>query len=364
MTEHAADAAFMAQALALAARARGRTAPNPMVGAVLVRDGNVVGAGFHSRAGQPHAEVEALADARGAAAGATLYVNLEPCCHHGRTPPCTEAVIAGGVRRVVVGMVDPDPRMQGRGIAQLRAAGLEVVVGVLEAEALALNAGFVRARTAGRPQVVLKAAISLDGRISDAGGRSQWITGAAARAAGRALRDQCDAVLVGSQTVLDDDPALTTRIEGGRDALPVILDGRLRTPATAQVLRAGRPPLIFTAPDADLGRAQALSPARLRPVPRGAGGLHLPAVLAALVDEGVHTLLVEGGGAVHHSLLSAGLVDELRLFLAPRVLAGGRHWVEGAPFSLADGPRFQLVELRQHGDDLELRYAPGAPGPT
>lgn len=364
MTERAADAAFMGQALALAARARGRTAPNPMVGAVLVRDGAVVGAGFHTRAGQPHAEVEALADARGGAAGATLYVNLEPCCHHGRTPPCTEAVIAAGVRRVVVGMVDPDPRMQGRGIAQLRAAGIEVVVGVLEAEALALNAGFVRARTQGRPEVVLKAAISLDGRISDAGGRSQWITGAAARAAGRALRDQCDAVMVGSQTVLDDDPALTTRIEGGRDALPVILDGRLRTPPTAQVLRAGRPPLVFTAPDADPAQEQALAPARLRRVPRGPGGLDLHAVLGALVDEGVHTVLVEGGGAVHHSLLSAGLVDELRLFLAPRVLAGGRHWVEGAPFSLAEGPRFRLVELRQHGDDLELRYQPAAPGPT
>jgi diaminohydroxyphosphoribosylaminopyrimidine deaminase/5-amino-6-(5-phosphoribosylamino)uracil reductase len=354
----------MAEALALAARARGRTAPNPMVGAVLVREGRVVGAGFHARAGQPHAEVEALADARGAAAGATLYVNLEPCCHHGRTPPCTEAVIAAGIRRVVVGMVDPDPRMQGRGIAQLRAAGLEVEVGVLEAEALALNAGFVRARTAGRPQVILKAGVSLDGRIADAAGRSQWITGAAARAAGRALRDQCDAVLVGSQTVLDDDPALTTRIDGGRDALPVILDGRLRTPATAQVLRAGRPPLIFTAPDADPAHEQALAPARLRRVPRGPGGLELRAVLTALVDEGVHTLLVEGGGAVHHSLLSAGLVDELRLFLAPRVLAGGRHWVEGAPFSLADGPRFELAELRRHGDDLELRYLPAAPGLT
>ena len=353
------DLEHMARALALAARARGRTAPNPMVGCVIVRDGVVVGEGFHQRAGLAHAEVEALAVAGGAAVGATLYVNLEPCCHHGRTPPCTDAVLAAGVRRVVVGMVDPDPRVQGAGIAQLRAAGVEVEVGVLEAEARALNAGFISVRTTGRPYVILKAAMSLDGRIADAAGHSRWVTGPEARAAGHALRDACDAILVGSQTILDDDPALTTRIPNGRDALPVVLDGRLRTPPSARVLRAGRPPLVFTTGAPSAAQVAALAPARVVAVPTGASGLDVGAVLQRLTAEGVHTLLVEGGGAVHHSFVCGGYVDELRLFVAPVVLGGGRHWFEGAPLALAQAPRFQLAGVERVGHDLALRYRAG-----
>lgn len=352
------DERWMGRALSLAARAEGRTAPNPMVGAVLVADGQLLAEGHHLRAGEAHAEVAALRalPSPEAARGATLYVNLEPCCHHGRTPPCTEAILRAGVARVVVGMVDPDSRMQGQGIAQLRAAGLDVQVGVLEAEARHLNRAFVSARTRGRPHVILKAAITLDGRIAAADGQSQWITGPEARAAGHALRDRVDAILVGSGTLLADDPALNTRVAGGRDALPVLLDRQLRCPPTAKVLRAGRPPLIFVGPDADLERASALAPARVLPIPAGEGGLDLGAALARLAEEGVHSLLVEGGARVHRAMVGAGVADELRLFLAPKLLAGGAAWLAGPPFTLAEAPRFRLVGLEQHGPDLELRY--------
>lgn len=354
----------MGRALALAALAEGRTAPNPMVGAVIVADGQPIGEGHHTRAGDAHAEVAALRALRSpeAARGATLYVNLEPCCHHGRTPPCTEAILRAGIARVVVGMVDPDSRMQGQGIAQLRAAGVDVQVGVLEQEALLLNRAFVSARTRGRPHVTLKAAVTLDGRIAAADGQSRWITGPEARLAGHALRDRADAILVGSGTLLADDPALNTRAPGGRDALPVLLDSRLRCPAGARVLRAGRPPLIFVGPDADLDRAQALGPARIVPLPASEGGLDLAAALRHLAEEGVHSLLVEGGARVHRAMVGAGFADELRLFVAPKLLAGGAAWLAGPPFTLAEAPRMRFVSMERHGEDLGLRYL-AAPAP-
>ncbi len=347
-----ADAAFMRRCLELAAQAQGRTAPNPMVGAVVVRDGRTLAEGWHRAPGLAHAEVDALSALPQGAAGATMYVNLEPCCHHGRTPPCTDAILASGITRVVVGMVDPDPRVSGQGIRILRDAGVDVTVDVERDACRALNLGFVRAQEAGRAAVILKAALTLDGRIAAADGESRWITGPQARARGHQLRDRCDAILVGSGTLLADDPSLNTRLpEGGRDALPVVLDSRLRCPADARVLTAGRRPLFFAAEDAPARPELDVEVVR---VPSGPGGLALETVLHELSRRGLQTVLVEGGGTVHRSLLDAGLVDRLHLFVAPKVLAGGPGWVGGQPYRLQDAPAFSLVATERCGDDLEL----------
>lgn len=347
------DARWMRRCIELARGRAGRTAPNPMVGAVIVRDGEVLAEGSTRPVGQDHAEPNALKKLPGARApGATMYVNLEPCCHHGRTPPCTDYVLASGVSRVVVGMVDPDPRVQGEGLRILRGAGIEVEVGVEEAACRDLNLGFIKANERGLPRVWLKAASTLDGRISDAFQNSRWITGPEARLEGHTMRDRSDAILVGSGTLLADDPALTTRgVQGGRDALRVVLDTELRCPVDARMFGTGeRPPLIFCAPDAPHRQL----PAELIRTPRAERGLALEPVLRELVRRGVHNLLVEGGGQVLHSFLSLGLADRLLLFLAPKVLAGGTAFVEGEPFKLGEGPSFTLLHSRRVGDDLLL----------
>lgn len=357
------DATWMARALTLAARGRGRTAPNPMVGAVIVRDGAVLAEGWHHAPGTAHAEVDALDQLGGRAPGATMYVNLEPCCHFGRTPPCTDALLASGVRRVVVAMVDPDPRVSGRGLAILRESGLEVEVGLLEDEARLLNAPYLSAAERHRPFVVLKAAASLDGRIASGWGESRWITSGAARALGHHLRDQHDAILVGANTLSADDPALTTRVEGGRDALPVVLDGRLRCPPGARLFESRRRPLILTGQDtlaAPEARARAGAlPADVVGLPRDATGrLDLAEALSELLRRGVHSVLVEGGGEVHRSFLDARLVDRVELFLAPCVLAGGPGWVGGGPYPLAGAARFRVLATASLGDDIQLTLEP------
>jgi diaminohydroxyphosphoribosylaminopyrimidine deaminase/5-amino-6-(5-phosphoribosylamino)uracil reductase len=286
-----------------------------------------------------------------------MIVNLEPCCHHGRTPPCTETILEAGVSRLIVGMVDPDPRMQGRAIALLREAGIDVVVGVGEAECRRLNRAYIIAKEQNRPMVVLKAALTLDGRIASADGESQWITGEEARGAGHRLRSHHDAILVGSGTLLADDPSLNTRIEGGLDARPIILDSQLRCPESAKVLAAGKEPLIYcqeSAPEREL-------PATVVRVPGSDAGVSLKAVLKDLVDRGILSVLVEGGGRVHHSLLSQGLVDQIHLFIAPMVLAEGPGWVRGQPFSLAGAPRLRIQEVSQQGQDLHLVLEPVPP---
>ena len=344
------DARWMRRAVEVARRGAGRTAPNPMVGAVVVREGKLLAEGWTQPPGQDHAEPHALKQVDDAT-GATMYVTLEPCCFFGRTPPCTDYILASGLKRVVVGMVDPHPRVNGEGLRILRNAGLEVEVGVEEAACRDLNLGFIKANERGLPRVWLKAAATLDGRIADASGRSQWITGAEARREGHKMRDRADGILVGSGTLLADDPALTTRgVEGGRDALRVVLDSDLRIPEDAKFLRVGTTPLIYCAedaPDRDL-------PATIVRVPRAEGGLDLNAVLHDLCDRGVHNLLVEGGGRVLHSFLAEGLADRLLLFLAPMVLAGGTSFVHGTPFSLGEGPTFRLMHTRRLGEDLLL----------
>ena len=343
------DAAFMGAALSLAQRAWGRTAPNPAVGAVIVRDGVVVGEGWTQPPGEDHAEPHALkqvADAR----GTTMYVTLEPCCHYGRTPPCTDAILRAGVARVVVGTVDPFPLVAGQGIARLREAGVAVEVGVREAECRRQILGFLRAVTVGLPEVTLKAALTLDGRIASASGESRWITGPAAREASWRLRDTHDAVLVGIETVLADDPALTTRSRGGRDAVPVVVDTSLRIPASARLWTAGRPPLVYCADDAP----QRDLPGMVVRVPRGDGGVDIGAVLRDLARRGMHRVLAEGGGRIHRSLLDGGSVDRMELFVNARVLAGGPGFVGGPGFGLAEAPAFRFVAGSPVGDDFHL----------
>lgn len=343
------DALYMGNALEVARRAFGRTAPNPPVGAVVVRDGVVIAEGWTQPPGSDHAEPHALRTLDFSAAGATMYVTLEPCCFHGRTPPCTDAVLRSGIRRVVVGCVDPFPLVAGKGIARLREAGVEVEVGVREAECRRTMLGFLRAVTVGLPEVTLKAALTLDGRIASATGESRWITGPSAREAGHRLRDTHDAVLVGVETVLADDCALTTRFPGGRDATPVVLDTRLRSPGSAKVFHAGRPALVYTAAEAPPG-----FPATVIPSPAGEGGLSVEAVLRDLARRGFHRVLAEGGGRVHRSLLDGGFVDRMELFVSGRVLAGGPGFVGGAGFALADAPCFRFVRGEPVGDDFHL----------
>ena len=345
-------AAWMQRCLELAAQGLGRTAPNPMVGAIIVRDGEILAEGWHRAPGMAHAELDALNQVGGQAEGATMVVNLEPCCHQGRTPPCTDAIIASGITNVIVGMVDPDERMQGQGIALLEAAGIAVEVGVEREACRALNHAYLSAQERGRPWVTVKAAITLDGRIADAEGSSQWITSEAARQVGHRLRDEHDAVMVGAGTLRADDPSLNTRSEGGRDALPVVLDTELGCALNARVLSAGRRPVIFHAED--VGPRLDLE-ADMVGVPRTASGwLELEPVLSSLQDRGVHSVLVEGGGQVIRSLLACGMVDRIELFIAGRVLVGGPGWVGGSPFTLSEAPGFQVIRHDTVGPDLHV----------
>lgn len=354
------DSVFMARALALAASGLGLTSPNPAVGAVVVRDDRVVGEGAHVMAGGPHAEVAALARAGEAARGATCYVTLEPCCHHGRTPPCVEALVAAGVARVVAACRDPNPRVDGRGLAALRAAGIEVTLGVGEAEARALNRAFFTFVTTGRPHVTLKTAMTLDGRIAAWDGTSRWITGEAARAEAHRFRFLADAVLVGVGTVLKDDPALTVRLP---DALPkeplrVVVDSRLRTPLEARVLTAGDPSRTIVAGAAPLPsrRAAALRArgVRVLGLPRDGRRVSLRALLAALADLDVVSILAEGGAELSAALLDAGLVDRVAFFVAPRLL-GGRTApgpVGGVGRALKEALSVTGLSSRMIGEDL------------
>lgn len=346
------DARWMRRCIELARNAEGRTAPNPMVGAVVVRDGEVLAEGWHVKAGEDHAEPAALKKVDMSAAGATMYVNLEPCCHHGRTPPCTDAILQAGLSRVVVGMVDPNPVVAGKGIGILRSAGVQVDIGVEERACRELNAGYLKAMHTGRPRVWLKVASTLDGRIADSDGVSQWITGKEARRVVHQERDRMDAILVGSGTLHADDPALTTRIEGGRDALPVLLDSSLSCPADAKVFQGSRRPVIYCA---DSAPERSLEADIVR-VSHDEKGLRLKEVLQDLVDRGVHNLLVEGGGRVHRSFLEAGYADRLLLFVAPKVLVGGPGFVGGEPLGLGEGFSFRLMGSRKVGQDLLLDY--------
>ncbi|MBI4794053.1 MAG: bifunctional diaminohydroxyphosphoribosylaminopyrimidine deaminase/5-amino-6-(5-phosphoribosylamino)uracil reductase RibD [Deltaproteobacteria bacterium] len=355
------DVLFMRMALLEARKGLGRTSPNPAVGAVIVKDGKVIARGYHRKAGTPHAEVHALREAGDNARGATLYVTLEPCNHTGRTPPCTRAILAAGISRVVVGMIDPNPHVSGAGSDLLRQNGLAVTVDVLGDACRELNYPFIKHSTTGLPWVIMKAGCSLDGRIAAPGGQSGWITGEKSRAEVHRIRDRVDAILIGAGTALADDPSLTTRLQGkrGRDPVRIVLDSTLRLPVQARMLtqQSEAPTWIFCAPEADDGKADALQAAgaRIIRVAKDENGhLALRQILRFLGQEQINSLLVEGGGRVHGSFLRAGLVDQVAFFLAPLFLGGDSVPVVDNLMlaGVRQGKRFVTRRIRRFDDDV------------
>ena len=358
------DERWMARAVALAERFAGRTAPNPIVGCVIVKGGEVVGEGAHAGPGKAHAEIVALRKAGARANGATMYVTLEPCTHHGRTPPCAPVVRAAGLARVVVGSEDPVPG-HGGGIASLRKAKISVTR-ALVAECDRSNLGFLTWAVYQRPAFTLKAAVTLDGKIATIAGESRWITGGAARADVHRLRDTHDAVLVGIGTVLADDPRLSARLPKARDPIRVVLDSQLRTPPGARLLPRGKGPrtIIACAESAPEKPERALvkAGAEVWRLPVHKQRVQLEALARKLGDEGVLSVLVEGGGDVHAALLAARLADQIVLYVAPKIVGGAApSWVGGAGLAkLASAYKFRLADTAQLGDDLRLLFFPAS----
>ena len=356
----AADHAFMARALRLARKGLFTTTPNPRVGCVLVRDGAVVGEGWHARAGEAHAEIHALNAAGTGARGATAYVTLEPCSHHGRTPPCADALIAAGVARVVAAMRDPNPQVAGNGLGQLRAAGIDAADGLMEMEARELNIGFVSRMTRGRPWVRLKVAASLDGKTALNNGRSQWITGPEARRDGHAWRARACAILTGAGTVRDDDPRLNVRdVETSRQPLRVVVDSHLETPLRARLLEGGNALVAAAVEDAAKIADLRAAGAEVIVLPNPQGKVDLPRLLQALAGRGVNELHVEAGHKLNGSLLREGLVDELLIYFAPTLLGSGREMFPLPELTDLSGRHdLRIVDLRRVGADIRILARP------
>jgi len=320
------DEEFMRTALALAVKAQGRTSPNPLVGCVIVKDEQIVGEGYHHKAGTPHAEVHALTDARDQARGATAYVTLEPCSHFGRTPPCADALISAGIKRVVVAMKDPNPLVAGRGIERLREAGIQVDVGLLRQEASTLNEIFIKAITTGLPFVVYKTALTLDGKIATETGDSRWVSNDKSRHYVHQLRDHYDVIMAGSETVLQDDPALTCRLPDGKDPVRLIVDGQLRVPENAQVLTSSEhsPCIIATTQAAPKDKVERLNLLEQVEVWQYDTPRHVPLaeLLRDLVQRGWTSVLLEGGGGLAGTLINEQCVDKIEFFIAPKLVGG------------------------------------------
>jgi diaminohydroxyphosphoribosylaminopyrimidine deaminase/5-amino-6-(5-phosphoribosylamino)uracil reductase len=362
---------FMRDALTEARRGLGRTHPNPPVGAAIVRDGIVIGRGYHRKVGLPHAEVDAIAQAGENAQGADLYVTLEPCNHFGRTPPCTQAILDAGIRRVYVGAIDPNPKVSGLGVARLRSAGTEVLTGVLQAECEALIQHFARHVTTGLPYVVLKAAATLDGKIATSRGDSRWVTGQAARKLVHRWRDELDAVLVGAGTVRTDDPLLTTRLHepvDGREprtALRVVVAGMGSLSADAKILNAADGPVIIAVPESKVAAYWQLTGrgAELLPISGADDRVDVPSLLRALGKRDIMSVMVEGGSALHAGFLRANAVDEIRLFIAPRITGGdGLSWT--GPLgteSMALSWRLEGLHVEHVGEDVLIMGRPRPP---
>ncbi len=362
MLKRAFDEKYMTMALRLAEKAAGQTSPNPMVGAVVVKNGRVVARGWHKKAGEPHAEAIALAKAGAAARGATLYVTLEPCSHtYKRTPPCSPLVIQSGVKRVVIAMIDPNPKVSGGGIRAIRKAGIEVVTGVLETEARLLNEAFIKHVTKKVPFVTLKIAQTLDGKIATATGESKWITGKEAREEGHKLRSWNDAILAGINTVLRDNPSLTTRIAGGRDPIRVIVDSKLRIPVKARVLtgKSAASTVIATlagAPKDKIKRLEAAG-AEVLFVKSDKGRVDLRDLMRKLGKMDILSVLIEGGAEIHASSLKAGIVDKVVLFVAPTLMTGKDSLCSiggTSPKKLDQAIRLAGVTARFVGPDLKI----------
>jgi len=352
----------MAMAFRLAEKAAGRTSPNPMVGAVVVKNGRVIARGWHKKAGEPHAEAIALAKAGAAARGGTLYVTLEPCSHtNKRTPPCSPLVIKSGVTRVVIAMIDPNRKVSGGGIRAMRKAGIEVVTGVLEKEARTLNEAYVKFITRGMPFVTLKIAQTLDGKIATDSGESKWITGKKAREEGHRLRATHDAILVGINTVLKDDPSLTARIPGGRDPIRVIVDTQLRTPLNARVVtqNSSAGTVIATLDRAPKGKIDKLLDAGVEILlTRGAEGhIDLRYLMTMLARFDVTSVLIEGGAEVNASALKSGVVDKVLMFVAPVLMTGKDSLCSiggSSPKKLSQAIKLTDIRTRPIGQDLMI----------
>lgn len=373
MTATDLDRLYMRRALRLAAKGRGRTSPNPMVGAVIVSRGRIVGQGYHHRAGEPHAEVLALRAAGKQARGGTLYVTLEPCCHiRKRTPPCVPALVDSGLRRVVIAMPDPNSQVKGRGVSHLRRAGIDVTVGCCREDSEQLNEAYMYWIKTGRPFLTLKAAMTLDGKLATASGESRWITGREARLHVHRLRSQVDAIMVGIGTVLQDDPQLSSRLPGKavRQPLRVVMDSHLRIPLTAKLLsmRLGGDVVIATTGQAPKPRIEQLERlgATVLILPASQGRVSLHACLTELGRRGITSLLLEGGSEMNASALSTGLVHRLHLYVAPALLGGqDAKGVFGgtAPTSLADAILVKNIQVKRIGRDLfiDAIVAPRSP---
>ncbi len=347
---------MMKLALQLAQSAEGQTSPNPLVGAVCVKDGQILGTGAHLKAGTAHAEVHALQMAGTGAIGADLYVTLEPCAHTGKTPPCTELIISSGIRRVFIASKDPNPSVNGQGIRLLREAGIEVVTGILQEEAAYLNRAFFHFIKHGKPYVTLKAAVTLDGRLATQTGDSKWITSEASRTDVHHLRHTHDAILVGVQTVLHDNPFLTTRLpHGGKNPIRIILDRRLRTPETANVITDGAVETIIFTCNAEKAKT-AFSDYPLVTVESISEEVNfLNEVLTRLANKGMMTLFVEGGSRVHSSFIDAGLADDLYLYMAPKLIGNGSSlFMDDTRNLMAENESLRFVDVRKIGEDIRL----------
>ncbi|MBC8412369.1 MAG: bifunctional diaminohydroxyphosphoribosylaminopyrimidine deaminase/5-amino-6-(5-phosphoribosylamino)uracil reductase RibD [Nitrospira sp.] len=356
------DNYFMKIALRLAAKGRGMTSPNPMVGSVIMKNGKVIAQDFHRKAGTPHAEVLALKKAGAKALGATLYVNLEPCCHtNKRTPPCTAAIIKSGISKVVVAMIDPNPLVSGQGLRLLKKAGIECSVNVMENEARQLNEAFIKYVTTSEPFVILKTAQSLDGKIATASGESQWITGASARAHVHRIRNESDAIIVGIGTVLKDNPSLDCRIKGGLNPYRIILDSGLKIPLDARVLRHndGRT-IIVSSTKADKARRSAIRnlghtviTARLK-----SGKIDLKHLMQQLASMGIMSIVIEGGSQINASAFAAKIVDKVMIYIAPKIIGGSDAigWIGGkSPSHLADAIELKGLNIKKLGEDILLQ---------
>lgn len=371
MSEQSPDRQLMARAIQLAERGLYTTGTNPRVGCVLTRDGVVVGEGWHVRAGEGHAEVNALGQAGEQARGATAYVTLEPCSHFGKTPPCADALVNAGVSRVVVAMQDPNPQVAGQGLQRLRDAGIEVVSGVLEGEAQQLNPGFIKRMQQGLPWVRLKLAMSLDGRTAMASGESQWITGPQARADVQRLRARSGAVISGADSVLLDDSALTVRaaelgldpeqaqMVAAQQPLRVLIDGRLRVPLTQRLFREPGPVLVVCNASQQRQLEYQASQAELLALPGDNGQVNLPQLLNELAQRGCNEVLVESGAALAGAFWRAGLIDELIIYMAPRLLGSNARPLLQLPFdSMAQAMDVQITDMRAVGNDWRISAHP------
>jgi len=354
------DEKWMKKALRLAKRGRGRTSPNPMVGAVLVKKGRVIGEGYHQKAGEPHAEILALKQAGEHAKGATLYLNLEPCTHYGRTPPCTPSVIQSGVRRVVIGMKDPNPLVSGKGVESLKNAGIEVTVGILEKECQRLNEAFTKYIQTEEPFVILKVASTLDGKIATRNGHSKWISGEISRRWVHRLRDQVDGVVVGIETIIKDDPQLTSRIRGGRDPFRIVLDSRLRIPEESRVIKESPSRTILATTElAPHEKSERLEKNGVRILRFDSEERKVPLrpLLKTLGEMGMVSILVEGGSEVNGSFLNQGLIDKVFIFFSPKLM-GDREAIgifTGKEIKdLKEATLLHEIRIRRTGEDILL----------